>query len=205
MGDEDEAPAEEAREIDFICNRPGGLHQHELILQVNAPERFLAKLALGFSQTLLGDATAQSPYADELRRLLWQIRPDEEPQPAVRGNGFWRELGNADAERFLGIEGAWTLNFKIIGGDFVLVVSTPKLRCMSIVVSDDESLWPADIRDRFGDGITYVILPQRQRCFGPFEFGEFLAHRLGDIECAGLAAIDNLREGKNNLPPKYID
>lgn len=200
----DEGPISdvEAREIAFIRGRPLGPKHGQFVIQIDATERFLAKLALGFGHTLLGPSVSSSPYADDLRRRLWPRRSEEPAEDRIRGAAGVRGQDDPFLARFLGVEGAWTLSFRAMPEGFIMSLATPGLKLMHIALSDDPSLWPPDAITRFADGETYVMVPPRRMVVGPIEFGHFLAHQLDGPREPRLAELDALKANAARRPPK---
>ncbi|MEW5687679.1 MAG: HNH endonuclease [Pseudomonadota bacterium] len=200
--DEGELADCEVREIAFIRGRPTGPIQGQFSIQVDATDRFLAKLALGFGHTLLGPKVSGSPYADDLRRMLWPRLGEEDAADRIRGSAGLRGLDDPVLARFLGVEGAWTLSFRAMPDGFVMSLATPGLKLMHIALSDDPSLWPQEAIARFGDGETYVVVPQRGLVVGPIAFADFLAHQLDGPREPRLAELDALKANAARRPPK---
>lgn len=204
--DEGEISEIEAREIAFIRSRPLGSQKIRASVQINATERFLAKLALGFGHAFLGPAASASPYADDLRARLWPRRSHlTSDGDRIRGAAGLRGLDDPALGRFLGTEGAWTLTFKAMPEGFLLSVADPSLKLMHIGLSDDPSLWSPDVVERFGEGESYVIVPHRQWAVGPIAFPDFIAHQLGGLRVPQLAELEALREIAEQRPPKRPD
>jgi hypothetical protein len=71
---------------------------------------------------------------------------------------------------------------------FSVSLYTPIGRRMTIVISDDPSLWPSGIFETYYPGLLYFAVPQRSLFVGPVPLPRRLAHgnpdarRLEDIE-----------------------
>jgi hypothetical protein len=190
---------EEAREIDFIFARPNLQNQH-LPMQVDFSDRFLAKLSIGLAHTILGSTASASPYADKLRRLLWSRDASERSNLGVKGSSFWTAQ-DPIAAKALGWPGAWSIYLMAIQEGFAVNLCTPGGRMMTMSASDDPSLWPAHIGSSYGQGVVYVIVPQRSWAVGPIPFLHFVAHKEGSIRHPYLAGLDAMRIDPAQLPP----
>ncbi|HVI79780.1 MAG TPA: hypothetical protein VM715_16740, partial [Candidatus Acidoferrum sp.] len=194
--------AAEAREVEWILNRPEGSRPGKMPLRIDFSDRFLAKLSIGLSHTVLGPAASASPYADELRRLLWSRNPDERGDLRVRGSGFW-DQGALDAvSKSLGWPGVWTIALAKAGPAFGVALCTPGGKSMSMMISDDPSLWKPSVQSDFHGGVIYLIVPQRNRSFGPVPLPEYVSHRLGRSKNMDLIDLKELEIDLRQLPEK---
>jgi hypothetical protein len=196
----------EAREIAFIRSRPDGHVQHmRLAIQVDFSDRFLAKVSIGLAHTVLGPAASASPYLAELRRILWSRSSDERENSPVRGTGFWSDGASGDRlSEFVGCRGAWVIMLQAFPQAFALVLSTPSTRLMTMMISDDPSLWPPHIGPRYSQGIVHLVVPQRSRAFGPIPLQEFISHKLGHMRQPELLALETLKTDPARLPPMRL-
>jgi hypothetical protein len=194
---------DEAAEIEFIYRRPNQQQQH-LPLQIDFADRFLAKLSLGFGQTILGPAVSAGPYADKLRNLLWSRDASERGQFGVKGSGYW-DARDLRAAQLLNWPGAWCIAFSALREGFGLNICTPNGKVMTMNASDDPTLWPGGVFEMYYPGIVYVVIPQRRAAFGPIPILQFIAHRSGSWRHPELARLDALKVDPAQLPPMRLD
>lgn len=194
---------EERREAEWIANRPKGTHPHKLDLRIDFSDRFLAKLGLGLGHTILGPKVSASPYADELRKMLWSRSPEQRHDIAIRGSGFWKSPAMADVANALRSPGAWSIALTSVGAEgFGMVLTTPAGRFMSLLISDDPSLWDAKSDQTLLNGAAFVFVPQRQRVVGPIPMMELIGHRFGMQPHPDLTQLESTRSDLDQLPPK---
>lgn len=202
MADQAPLSAVEAHEVQWIKARPSGPHSHSLPIDLGYADRFLAKLALGLGHNILGPAVSSSPYADELRRLLWCNDFSKRGEIAVRGTGPWDQTLFDPVRIFISWPGIWSIFLTQAGSDFAFVLSTPQGRSMSMVISDDHLLWSSTVIEEYRRGVVYFVVPQRQRVFGPASIGSLISHKQGYQRSAILAELEALRTDPLALPPR---
>jgi hypothetical protein len=195
--------ASEATEIAFIRGRPDDrAHHHRLSISVDFSDRFLAKLGVGLAHTILGPAVSASPYVGELRGAMWCQDPEERSRFQMRGTGFWRDGSTDDLfSKFAGWPGAWTILLSPQRQGFAVVLFTPSGRPMTIMLSDDPSLWPPHIGSEYGAGLFYVVVPERESAFGPIPLLDFVSHKLGRRRHADLLTLEAMKTDRSLLPP----
>lgn len=202
--DENPITDKEQAEVLFIRSRPTGTQHMSVPIHVNFSDRFLAKLSIGLAHTTLGPSVSASPYASELRKLLWSKSPDEPKDIAVFGSGFWDHRGVDDRiMKSFPWAGAWMIALMPFKDAFGLVLYTPGGRGMSMMISDNPSLWPPDTYEKFGQGVVYLIVPERQLAIGPIPLLRYLAHKDGGWKHPELEALERMRIDINSLPPKH--
>lgn len=202
--DEDPINDKERTEISFIRSRPVGTQHMSLPVNVNFSDRFLAKLSIGLAHTILGPSVSASPYVSELRKLLWSKSPDEPRDIAVFGSGFWDNRGADDRimKSFPWL-GAWMIALVPFKDAFGLVLYTPGGKGMSMMISDDPSLWPQDTCEKYGQGVVHLIVPERQLAVGPIPLLRYVAHKGGGWKHPDLEALERMRIDINSLPQKH--
>ena len=194
----------ETRETNWIKARPDDeTHHMRLSLRLDFSDRFLAKLSLGLGANIFSSDYLLSPYAEELRKLLWQRKPNANYTPSVRGTNLWQERNLEPLARFTGWPGAWTILLYGAQEGFLLYLSTPGERGMSMVISDDNSLWTAAEFNAYREGIMYFVIPERGVFIGPVPLPHYLAHRLGNFVDPQLASLEALRIDPTKLPVTY--
>lgn len=194
----------ETREITWIKARPEGAQQKmQFSLRINFSHRFLAKLALGLGANLFGDSYCSSPYAGELRKLLWPTKSSEEDSPQVFGTDYWQDKNLSSMSQYMSWPGTWTILLQGIADGFAICIFTPGGRCMSMAISDDSSLWAASKFKPYHDGVVYFAIPQRGLFTGPLPVIECISHRLGNHVNPKLAMIEGLRGDPCRLPKPW--
>lgn len=191
----------EQEEIEWIFDRPKGPHNQHMTINIGYADRFLAKLALGFGRSILGPAVSVSPYANELRKMLWSKDISDRGDIGVRGTGPWDNQAFAGIERFIRWPGAWSLFFHRAGDCFGLIVGTSQGRLMSIVLSDNPSLWRSEHLETHQGGALYLVIPQREHVFGPIRAMSLIGHVQGHRAHPDLLAVEALRTDPAKLPP----
>lgn len=202
--EEGEISETEAREIAFLRARTIGPRNMSFSLRLEATDRFMAKLALGFGHTLLGPKVSASPYAQDLRRVLWRRADDpEDPPVRVRGNTGYQGQVDGAVSRLLGFEGAWTLTFTSSVEGFALGVVSPGLRFMSIVISEDSDLWAPGVGEHYAQGQAYVFVPAREMVVGPMPLLDLVGHRTGASPHPDLVRLEALKRYAARRPAKH--
>jgi HNH endonuclease len=193
----------EAREATWIDGRTEGVwHPHKVAIQVDFSDRFLAKVSLGLGHTIFGDKVSSSPYADELRKMLWSKNSSQREDIALRGSGFWTGPALAEVPDILKWAGAWSIFLTSVGQGFGMALTTPGGHFMSMMISDDPSLWPSNADRMLLNGAVFIFVPQRARVIGPIPISEFIAHRSGSRRRSDLTELENMRSTLAPLPPK---
>jgi hypothetical protein len=198
---EQNANAAEVAELAWIRARPEGVHhKHRLSLRLDFSDRFLAKLSLGIGHNILGDQYISSPYANELRKLLWFRQASGAEAPKVLGTNFWQEAQLAPVSKFTAWPGAWVLILLGLREAFALNLITPGGRGMTMSISDDPSFWSDPSLADYHTGQVFLAVPERDKFVGPIPLPTYLAHHLGNIVDPQLAALAALRGDLTNLP-----
>ena len=194
---------EEARETAWLAGHVDAVSQpHQLAIQVDFSDRFLAKLSLGLAHTILGEGASSSPYADELRKMLWSQDPSSRDSISLRGTGFWNTGPLAEVSEVLKWKGAWCLLLSSVGDGFGFALTTPRGRFMSMMISDDPSVWRRDVDPTLLNGGVFLFVPQRSKVIGPVPIFDFLAHQLGHSRRRDLIELDQMRGTLASLPAK---
>lgn len=192
----------EAAEIAWIKSRPDNTQQQmQLSLRLDFSDRFLAKVALGIGANLFGNIYCSSSYAGELRKLLWRnSKSDDEGSPQVFGTSFWQDKDLRPISQYISLPGAWTILLQGLKDGFALCLFTPGGRCMSMSISDDNSLWASPEFKLYHEGAVYFAIPQRDLFVGPVPLIQRIAHGLGNLVNPTLAMIESLRGDPSRLP-----
>jgi hypothetical protein len=194
----------EAAELDWIRNRPtGSKRPFRMPLRIDFSDRFLAKLALGLGHNIIGSAFHVSPYADELRKLLWRRDPSEGDEIQVLGTGYWQANQFAAVSKMIGLTGAWTILLQAFREGLSASVCTPSGRLMTMVITNDTSLLPRSTLERYHMGELYFAVSQRRMFIGPVELPKYLAHRAGSGVLPAIAELEALKVHESTLPPRH--
>jgi HNH endonuclease len=189
-------------EIAYISGRVEG---HQVLanfpIKVDFADRFLAKVALGLTGTLLGERALKSPYADDLRRALWSRTSAERENLSLKGAGYWTEKNQLFSD-FLGNSGAWTIALHVFPEGLSYTALSPSGKALTMGISDDATLWPPKIGPAFREGVVYIAIPERQKWWGPIPLPNVIAHKLGHHREEALVELEDLRTLGKSLPPK---
>lgn len=169
---------------------------------IDFADRFLTKLALGLGYNILGRRAMDNPYAHELRKSLWTSDAEARESLEVRGTGFFYQHGDDRAYRFLEWKGVWVVMLNAFSEGFTLNIITPGGRHMSITLSIEPALWPANVRQTYGSGQIYFIVPQRALSVGPVTMVEYISFKNGRRSHPGLHHLRSLEVDISDLPPK---
>jgi hypothetical protein len=199
--EEKDASKIEVDEISWIRARPDGQQQpHKFSLRLDFSDRFLAKLSLGLGANILGERYLDSPYAGELRKLLWLQGGIGTVEPAVKGRNYWQEPQTPHLSKILSWPGAWTILLLAPREGFVLHVNTPSGRGMTMALSDDCTFWSGADFQTYRDGAVFIAVPARQVFVGPISLPLYLAHQLGSFSESNLASLAAMRADPALLP-----
>lgn len=199
---EREATTTEAAEIAWIKARPDGVQQKiRFSLNLNFSDRFLAKLSLGLGANLFGSSYCSSPYAEELRKLLWLKNSATGEWPNINGANFWQEAELSPLSKYMGWPGAWTISLQGMRDGFGLYLCTPGGRGMTMSISNDNSFWSSSEFQNYHQGVMYFVIPERQVFMGPVALPHYIAHKIGRYVDSQLASLEALK-GEPSLLPK---
>lgn len=73
---------------------------------------------------------------------------------------------------------------------------------MSIVMSDDASLWQSDFLSEHIGGALYFIVPQRSFALGPIPMSSLIAYRQGHFKDKALETLENMKTNPKDLPDR---
>jgi len=154
-------------------------------------ERFMAKLARGIGFKLFGEQYLTTPYGINIRNALW------EKDAEVRGKLFkalplFNENGKALKGR-AGYPGVYSVLLWAMPESFVLLLTMPDGNLLSVVISDDPSLWAGPEFDSYRDGAIFLVAPQVETFIGPVSFPDFLAHMLGNTCISDISSLEQKR------------
>jgi len=162
-----------------------------VVFEVGVEERFLAKIARGLGYKLFGDVYLDTSYGIAMQRALWE--KDRE----VRGRlirGVPLLSGRLqDIRQHISLPGTYSILLWAQADAFVLVLTLPDGNNFSVVISDEPKLWFAAEFDSYRQGVMYIVAPQIQKCIGPIEFPDFLAHVLNGAVLESVTALESMR------------
>jgi len=199
--DEKGANPEETAAIAWMKARPQGVMQKlRLSIRLDFSDRFLAKLCLGIGSNLFGTDYTSSPYADELRKLLWQKNPTEQDKPKIFGANYFQETNFPKISGHVGCSGAWSILLVSMSQGFGLHVCTPSGRGMTMCIAIDNALWSSQTFEQFRNGAIYYVVPERQLFVGPVSLLHRIAHQNGSFVEPQLAKLEALKCDPASLP-----
>lgn len=155
--------------------------------------RFLAKLAIGVSFTILGDNALKGKYANELHKALWHIEGN--PEPEINGVTAFNEdsphiktlCGYNHATTLILLQSNGTISLNInINGQLNWVV-----RCADITDLTDELI------NTLGDGLCIVLFKPISKCI-KLSLPQFILHKEGAAIHPELSQIDNMVRDNTN-------
>jgi hypothetical protein len=195
---------QDARETAWLLEHAHETRSIRMALNITFADRFLAKMAIGLGHTILGQRVSSSSYADRLRNLLWNSSPSQHEDPELRGTGFWQPEGAEREVSPLAIEGAWTIAVGAFYPAFGYSLCTSSGRSMSMMISDDSSLWNPGVTEHYRELQIYIVVPQRQLFLGPYPVIDFVSHQLGRRRIAALAELEGSWVRLQDLPPRRL-
>lgn len=176
---------------DRIVALNGEEHHARMTVYLDAPDRFMCKLALGYGALFMKPEFLQSADAQLLRDGLWERDPDKRAKLPIRGRKF---LGEADPfAKTLNLAGCHILAGMPSGNRFALLLRLSGGESHCIAVSENPEHWRGA---PLADGLMHVIAAGLQQCVGPLTMHEWtldVVARLGgamprDARLAGLEA-----------------
>ncbi len=140
----------------------GQEHRVKTVIFTDAPDRFMAKVTLGFGALFLAPSFSTSPAANKLRSALWTRSAAEREKIRLRGRKF---LGEADPLKWLvNLPGCHTVAGLTSGNHFMLLLRMGETEAYAMEVSDEPAHWAGTPAER---GIVFVIAPGFRSCVGP--------------------------------------
>lgn len=191
-----EVPAELSDLHEQLRALNGQQHEVQFEVRIDAGDRFLGKLALGFGALFLDPTFLTSQSATTLRNFMWTQDRSMREELQVRGTAFF---GDRDAATLDVL--AWKP-----GHIFYLHPAEPSLgltalfygsQVASIEVTSEAAHWRGRIHDQ---GEVYVIAPGLRRWCGPIRMPEYVAARLGHTGGVPSELVDIL-SASENVPP----
>jgi hypothetical protein len=162
-----------------------------VVFEVGVEQRFLAKIARGLGYKLFGDVYLDTPYGIAMQRAIWE-KDREVRGKLIRGVSLLS--GRLQGIRqHTSLPGTYSILLWAQTDAFVLVLTLPDGNNLSVVISDEPKLWSAGEFDSYREGVMYIVAPQVQKCIGPIEFPDFLAHLLNGAILKSVADLESMR------------
>ncbi len=168
-------------------------------IQTDFDQRFLAKLALGLGYRCFGERYLKTRHITTLRSWVKEGDPQKRNSlPSISTSYFDSDLKIC---RLLSWKGGIILTLQGVGSLLILnFLAFGKV--MHTIVSDDPGLWNLDEKFRNGDGICYLIIPQRSYFWGPHSLSKYIAHKNGIALVPSLSQAESWRIDPASLPPR---
>lgn len=186
---------------EITITRRGQRHHMQMIVAKDTGSRFLSKVALAIGYKTFGSPFLDTSYAMHLRQGFREANPQRRRNIPVRGVGY---LGSPEwpqsLHRILSFRGVWVLAVLAIRSDVCLLVVTPSGSPLLILITDERELVPV-ANYRLDDGVVWVVVPTLGEAIGPIEMPDYLAHQSGSHSNDQLAALEEKRVNRSDLPP----
>lgn len=177
-------------------------HYARISLQIDAGDRFLGKLALGFGALLLGESFVRSATATKLRDFMWGRTAELRAQHEVRGTGFFDHPGE-EAKTLLGWPAGHLFWIAALGSSLALNCIFFGSQMGTIEITDSRKQWEGLVPDL---GVVYLVCPARQRYFGPVELPSYVASKLeGGTGSPDLRCFIEESSRQVVRPPYHLD
>jgi hypothetical protein len=172
----------------------------KMVAQLDAGDRFLAKLGLAIGYKVLGEDFLSTEYAMNLRKGFREADHVKRRAIPVKGIGYTHGRGLGGIEKVLSWDGAWVLMIAIADHQLFLCVISPSGKPMSILICDQQSLvGKADACYR--EGAVWLTVPSLGEAFGPIPVESYIAHKTNVSPHAELVSLECKRLDRSLLPP----
>lgn len=152
---------------------------NRIAIKIDAGERFLAKLALGFGSLLLHPSFVESEDATKLRNYLWRHKAEDREALKLHGTGFFDNFAHGESRRNLNDVIGWKPGHVIVLQVFdrlALSVMFYGSQSATIVVSSTPEHWEGRIAEAGGSGGTvFLVAPGFRRALGPVPLSRYIA------------------------------
>ncbi|MFK3843857.1 MULTISPECIES: HNH endonuclease [Serratia] len=171
---------------------------HEVTFKVlhGYEQRFMCKFALTYGFNRLGDDFINSRYAHSLRNALWAISQDLRNSFGI---SFSESFTTQDEWAHLSWIGIHTITILPLVDKLLAIIYLFGRQCMTIVISDEPSLW----RGKIINDEVYVICQTLNIFLGPYTIENFVNHRTGVEIIPSLNEIDLKEFDVSTLPTIY--
>jgi hypothetical protein len=171
----------------------------ELVIQIDAGSRLLAKLGLAVGCKLFGAEFGVHKQGATLRRFFREANAQRRGSIPVHGTGYFAEA-TASVLDTLAWGGGWVLILQILDGKLSLAVITPSGRRMVVMITDDPLL--VDTLDpSYREGVVWITIPTLGEAIGPLSLPNYVAHITRSILHPALVAAEAARIDPSKLPP----
>lgn len=174
----------------------------KLITTVNLyyGDRFLAKLALGFGAILLKESFKKSESADLLRKFMWTKTVQDREKLPVKIHNFTSSIVNEQLKKFLSWDGGHLIHIMPYNNKLLLYVNFYGGQEATVLISSEPEHWQ-NTEVNISTGIIYVISPTLQKCVGPLQLRDYIAHRVAPIfRVEDLAVLEEEMSRNKEVP-----
>jgi hypothetical protein len=171
----------------------------QLVIQVDAGNRLLAKLGLAVGCKLFGADFGEHEQGAMLRHYFREAKAEQRATIPLRGTGYFGDTAASPLD-VLTWAGGWVLILQVIDGTLSLAIITPSGRRMAVMITDDPSL-VGMLEADYDEGIAWITIPSLGRALGPLPLPEYLAHVTRSIPNPELSAVEAARIDPSKLPP----
>lgn len=149
--------------------------------------RFMAKIGLGVGYKTLGEGFLHSLWAATLRKALWAKPSVQERLPRL---GLRMFEADEQLDHLLGWPGGVLLSLMPLRTHLVFAFNVYGA-AYKVIVAKDSSLWSrvADL----GEGLVWILIPQRDFFEGPIPLATFIAHAHGALGLPRLREAESWR------------
>ncbi len=157
--------------------------QNRFSIQIDAGDRFLAKLAIGLGTLFLSPHFITSQDATLLRNFMWEQKADDREALQLHGTAFFenfagRQAASNQLNNLLGWKAGHLILFQAFDrlGLSVMLYGS---QSATISVSSTQEHWDGRVGDAGGPGGTaFLVAPGFQRAIGPFPLSRYVAASL---------------------------
>jgi hypothetical protein len=171
----------------------------ELVIQIDAGSRLLAKVGLAVGCKLFGADFGEHKEGAMLRRFFREANTQRRGSIPVHGTGYFAEAA-ASALDFLAWVGGWVLILQVLNSKLSLSVITPSGRRMSVMITDDPMLLNT-LDPSYKEGTVWLTIPSLGEAVGSLPLPDYVAHITRSILHPGLLAAEAARIDPKTLPP----
>lgn len=175
-------PAELAPLLERLREQSGKPLGGQVAIKIDAGERFLAKLAVGFGSLLLSPSFPASEDAMRLRNYLWEQKGEQRSALQLHGTSFFESYFHRKPGESLNSLLGWKPGHVVLLQVFdrlALSVMLYGSQSATIVVSSNPEHWEGRIEGPSGSGGTvFLIAPGFRRFLGPVPLSRYVAASL---------------------------
>lgn len=198
----DEVTEKQENTIDKLSEFNGAIHKCRHSHLIDHDERFLIKIAIGFGYNILGEPFLNSNYYSNLQKGLWEQDSQKRSVLNLHGTGILKS--DKKLANILKWEGGNTIYFTKSLNHLGCTITLDN-RNMTVAISDEPALWGNCSFPIPDDGLIYVIIPQINKCVGPYNLARYISFKNGGLQIKELNDLDKIRINLNTLPPFRSD